>query len=85
MSSTPITETVTIESDDYRVYAIVRHGEAVMAKERVPRQYVSPTCDPERAREYFEGVCRRLMARIPRPPKPDVKEDNGKALDIPPP
>lgn len=79
MTSQRITEELTIEHDQHRVFACVWHSGQLVARERIPRQYVDPKCKPELAEEYLKGVCVRLMARIP---KPTVKEDNGQVINL---
>jgi hypothetical protein len=71
-------EHVDMEFDGKYVWAVIRVGQTVIARERVPRQYIKPDIDPELQEWYMRGVAKRLKAKLKNKP---ITDDNGQALN----
>ncbi len=59
-------ELIEFEVEGHKVWAIAKHPEtgAVIARERIPRQYLAPDLDPEQQSWYFKGIAKRLKAKV---------------------
>lgn len=73
-----LAESVEFEFDGHVIWAVLRANGAVVAKERVPRQWIKPDLDPELMKWYFTGIAKRLKAKMLGKP---VKGANGKDLN----
>jgi hypothetical protein len=64
--------------DGKYVWAVVKVGETIIARERVPRQYIKPDISKELQEWYMRGVAKRLRAKISNQP---VTGKDGQALN----
>ena len=73
-----LAESVEFDFDGKVVWAILTVNGAVVARERIPRQWIKPDLDPELQRWYFTGIAKRLKAKMQGKP---VRGANGKDLN----
>jgi len=73
-----VSDSVEFVVDGHVVWAVVKHNDTVLARERIPRQYLQPGIDPERQKWYFTGIAKRLKAKLQNKP---LTGANGRVLD----
>lgn len=73
-----IKEAVDFEYDGHRVWAVIKRYGKIIARERIPREWLNPDMDKTKQEWYFTGIARRLRAKLKRI---DLRTDDGKALN----
>lgn len=68
---------IEFEVDGHKVWAIIKIDGQVLARERLPRQYLQPDIDPELQKWAFTGLAKRLKAKMKGVP---LEGANGKIL-----
>ncbi|MGL4898615.1 MAG: hypothetical protein ACRC4U_00965 [Shewanella sp.] len=78
MMTKTLAESIEFDVDGNKVWAVVRHNGTVLARERIPRQYLNPNIDVELQAWYFKGIAKRLKAKMRNIP---LTGANGRILD----
>jgi len=73
-----IKEAIDFEYDGHAVYAVVKVHGRIIARERIPRQYLKPDIDKETQAWAFTGIAKRLKAKID---KTEFRGMNGQTLN----
>lgn len=78
MSHNKVEDFIEFEVEGHKVWAVVKVEGNILARERIPRQYLQPDLDPEQQKWYFTGIAKRLKAKMKDLP---VTGANGEALN----